>query len=92
MRIHTAEICRKISVRFGSFIVPIIHINSVTGNKVITKTMSAQTAKILPKIFFKIVFFILKLYFPVNRIFMLLHQQFISFGKMFATKKTIIGT
>jgi len=37
--------------------IPITHINSATGNKVITKTISAQTAKIFPKRFFKMVFF-----------------------------------
>lgn len=79
MRIHTIEIFRNMLVRMGSFIIPIIHINSATGNKLITKTISAQTAKIFPKRFLKIVFFFLRLYFPVNGDFMLLYQQFICF-------------
>ena len=55
------------------------------------KTNKAQKAKNLAMIFF-IVFIDINLNSPINRIFILLNQVFISTTKMFAAKKTMLST
>src|SRR4051794_23840468 len=50
MFIHILDILLNNDVRFGSSIKPIIHIGRITISIVITKTIRAHKAKILPNI------------------------------------------